>query len=79
MRVFRSPRLTAMCRRISKALTATSEKFPSHGTSRFTWAQLLARIGEELPQAWPKCGDEIWLINLITEPGPFRKILVPSR
>ncbi len=47
----------------------------SHDTSRIAWAKLMARVGEEHPLECPNCGGDIWLIALITEPGPIRKIL----
>ena len=35
----------------------------------------MARVREEFPLQYPRCGSDIRLIAFITEPGPIRKIL----
>ena len=35
----------------------------------------MARVGEEFPFGFPRCGGDIQLLAFITEPEPIRKIL----
>ena len=37
----------------------SSDKLPSHDTSRIAWAKLMARVGEEFPLECPGCGGDI--------------------
>jgi len=63
------PAISAISASTSQPQTVT------HAVCRSSWARLLAKVYEINPLVCPRCGSEMKIIALITDPAQVRKIL----
>ena len=60
---------------MSPQADATEPTTVSHAACRSAWARLIAKVYEIDPLVCPRCGSEMRLIAVITDPAEVRKIL----
>src|SRR4030042_5525298 len=60
---------------MSPQAEATEPMTGSHAACRSAWARLIAKVYEIDPLVCPRCGSEMRLIAVITDPAEVRKIL----
>jgi hypothetical protein len=60
---------------LSPQADATEPTTVSHAACRSAWARLIAKVYEIDPLVCPRCGSEMRLIAVITDPAEVRTIL----
>ena len=60
---------------MSPQAEATEPTTVSHAACRSAWARLIAKVYEIDPLVCPRCGSEMRLIAVITDPAEVRTIL----
>jgi len=60
---------------MSPQAEATQPTPVSHAACHSAWARLIAKVYEINPLLCPRCGSEMSLIAVITDPAEVRKIL----
>ena len=60
---------------MSPQANATEPTTVSHAACRSAWARLIAKVYETDPFICPRCGSEMSLIAVITDPKEVSKIL----